>query len=306
MFHKAYPSKLRMFLASLLFLTTLPLALAQAGNLIQHEMGETEVPDNPQRVVVLEFSFVDGLASVGMTPVGVADDNKGEAGLIPEIASKLGEWTPVGARKQPSLEVISSLKPDLIIADLKRHEAIVGELNGIAPTIVLRGLQGTYEDNVASMSVIGEALGLSDQMEKRIVEHRSTVEALAAKVPASESRTVLPAVVWADGFNAHASSSYTGELLEKIGFKNAIQSDPGSPYATMTLENLIAIDPDIIFLMKYSDVTIVDDWKTNPLWGALKAVQNNQIHVVRTTLWAKFRGMIAAEIIAADAIKLLY
>ena len=295
-----------MFIASLLFLTTLPLALAQAGNLIEHEMGETEVPDNPQRIVVLEFSFVDGLASVGMTPVGVADDNKGEAGLIPEIASKLGEWTPVGARKQPSLEVISSLKPDLIIADLKRHEAIVGELNGIAPTIVLRGLQGTYEDNVASMSVIGEALGLSDQMEKRIVEHRSTIEALAAKVPASESRTVLPAVVWADGFNAHASSSYTGELLEKIGFKNAIQSDPGSPYATMTLENLIAIDPDIIFLMKYSDVTIVDDWKTNPLWGALKAVQNNQIHVVRTTLWAKFRGMIAAEIIAADAIKLLY
>jgi ABC-type Fe3+-citrate transport system substrate-binding protein len=306
MFHKAYPSKLRMLLVSLVFLTILPLASAQAGNLIQHEMGETEVPDNPQRIVVLEFSFVDALVAVGITPVGLADDNKGEAGLIPEISSKLGEWTPVGARKQPSLEVISSLNPDLIIADLKRHEAIVGELNGIAPTIVLRGLQGTYEDNVKSMSVIGEALGLSDQMEKRIAEHRSTIEALAAKVPASESRTVLPAVVWADGFNAHASSSYTGELLEKIGFKNAIQSDPGSPYATMTLENLIAIDPDIIFLMKYSDVTIVDGWKTNPLWGALKAVQNNQIHVVRTTLWAKFRGMIAAEIIASDAIKLLY
>jgi ABC-type Fe3+-citrate transport system substrate-binding protein len=306
MFHKAYPSKLRIFLASLVFLAALPLASAQAGNLIQHEMGETEVPDNPQRIVVLEFSFVDALVAVGITPVGLADDNKGEAGLIPEISSKLGEWTPVGSRKQPSLEVISSLNPDLIIADLQRHEAIVGELNGVAPTIVLRGLQGTYEDNVASMSVIGEALGLSDQMEKRIAEHRSTIEALAAKVPASESRTVLPAVVWADGFNAHASSSYTGELLEKIGFKNAIQSEPGTPYATMTLENLIAIDPDVIFLMKYSDVTIVDGWKTNPLWGALKAVQNNQIHVVRTTLWAKFRGMIAAEIIAADAIKLLY
>ena len=288
------------------FLVAIPLTSVQAGKVIKHEMGETTVPDNPQRIVVLEFSFVDALAAVGITPVGVADDNKGEGALIPEIASKLGEWTPVGARKQPSLEVVSSLNPDLIIADLKRHEAIVGELNGIAPTIVLRGLQGTYEDNVASMSVIGEALGLSDQMEKRIAEHRSTIEALAAKVPASESRTVLPAVVWADGFNAHASSSYTGELLEKIGFKNAIQSAPGKPYATMTLENLIAIDPDVIFLMKYSDVTIVDGWKTNPLWSALKAVQNNQIHVVRTTLWAKFRGMIAAEIIAADAIKLLY
>ena len=306
MSRKKYFFKRLSILALISFLVAIPLTSVQAGKVIKHEMGETTVPDNPQRIVVLEFSFVDALAAVGISPVGVADDNKGEEALIPEIASKLGEWTPVGARKQPSLEVVSSLNPDLIIADLKRHEAVFGELSGIAPTIVLRGLQGTYEDNVASMSVIGEALGLSDQMEKRIAEHRSTIEALAAKVPASESRTVLPAVVWADGFNAHASSSYTGELLEKIGFKNAIQSAPGKPYATMTLENLIAIDPDVIFLMKYSDVTIVDGWKSNPLWNVLKAVKNNQIHVVRTTLWAKFRGMIAAEIIAADAIKLLY
>mgnify|MGYP001156902986 CR=1 FL=1 len=303
---RKYRLKLLSMLAFVSIFAAFPLTSVHAGKVITHEMGETTVPDSPQRIVVLEFSFVDALASLGVTPVGIADDKKGEKALIPEVASKLGEWTPVGTRKQPSLEVVSSLNPDLIIADLKRHEAIVGDLNGIAPTIVLRGLQGTYEDNVASMSVIGEALGLGDKMEKRIAEHRSAIEALAAKVPASESRTVLPGVVWADGFNAHASSSYTGALLQKIGLENAIQSDPGTPYATMTLETLIKIDPDVIFLMKYSDVTIVDDWKKNPLWNVLKAVKNNQIHVVRTTLWAKFRGMIAAEIIAADAIELLY
>ena len=305
MIHKSYPSKLRMFIVSLVFLTSLPLASAHAGKLIQHEMGETEVPDNPQRIVVLEFSFVDALASVGMTPVGIADD-KAENALIPEIAVKLGDWVSVGTRKQPSLEVVSSLNPDLIIADLKRHEAVFGELSGIAPTIVLRSLENTYEDSVASMSVIGDALGLSEKMEKRIADHRSAIEALAAKIPASESRTVLPAVVWAAGFNAHASSSYTGDLLQKIGLKNAIQSAPGEPYAMMSLESLIAADPDIIFLMKYSDVTIVDDWKKNPLWNALKAVKNNQIYEVRRQLWAKFRGMIAAELIVGDVIKLLY
>ena len=30
----------------------------------------------PSRVVVLEYSFVDALAQVGVSPVGVADDNK--------------------------------------------------------------------------------------------------------------------------------------------------------------------------------------------------------------------------------------
>ena len=45
---------------------------------IEHELGTTEVPDNPKRIVVLEFSFVDGLASVNVAPVGIADDNKPE------------------------------------------------------------------------------------------------------------------------------------------------------------------------------------------------------------------------------------
>ncbi|MDP6653318.1 MAG: ABC transporter substrate-binding protein, partial [Gammaproteobacteria bacterium] len=56
----------------------MPVSFVQADKTVKHEMGQTQVPDNPQRIVVLEFSFVDALASVGVTPVGIADDKKGE------------------------------------------------------------------------------------------------------------------------------------------------------------------------------------------------------------------------------------
>ena len=82
---------------------------------IKHEEGKTKVPKHPKRVVVLEYSFVDALASLDVKPVGIADDKKKER-IIKPLRDKIGNYTSVGARKQPNLEEISKLKPDLIIA----------------------------------------------------------------------------------------------------------------------------------------------------------------------------------------------
>ena len=49
---------------------------------ITHDLGTTAVPDNPQRIVVLEYSFVDSLAAVGVSPLGIADDNMRES-IVP-------------------------------------------------------------------------------------------------------------------------------------------------------------------------------------------------------------------------------
>ena len=53
---------------------TLLSTTAQAED-ITHELGVTAVPDAPQRIVVLEFSYIDALASLGVSPVGIADDD---------------------------------------------------------------------------------------------------------------------------------------------------------------------------------------------------------------------------------------
>ena len=58
--------------------------------------------------------------------------------IIKPLRDKIGNYTSVGARKQPNLEEISKLKPDLIIADSNRHKGIYKDLNKIAPTIELK------------------------------------------------------------------------------------------------------------------------------------------------------------------------
>ena len=61
--------------------TTLASALLMASAFasavtVKDAKGEFTLDKTPSRVVALEYSFVDALAQVGVSPVGVADDNK--------------------------------------------------------------------------------------------------------------------------------------------------------------------------------------------------------------------------------------
>ncbi|OOM10377.1 ABC transporter substrate-binding protein [Clostridium saccharobutylicum] len=269
---------------------------------IKHEMGETELLAKPKRIVTLEYSFVDSLAALNIKPVGIADDNKSDI-LIKSIADKVGGYTSVGTRSQPNLEVISSLKPDLIIADLKRHKAIYEELSKIAPTIVLKSLESSYDENISSFKTVAEAVGEKDKAEARIKEHNDLIDSKRTELAFDSNKTVLSAAL-RDTFNAHASSSFDGQLLEKIGMKNAIQNND-SAYAELTLEQLVQINPDVLLLMKSEDKTILEDWQENPLWKDLNAVKNNQVFIVDRNLWTRFRGVISGEEMIKEAVSLL-
>ncbi len=70
-----------------------------------------------------------------MKPVGIADDGSTKNITKSVKIDKIGAYESVGSRPQPNMEVISKLKPDLIIADVSRHKKIKSELSKIAPTI---------------------------------------------------------------------------------------------------------------------------------------------------------------------------
>ncbi|MDP9739277.1 UNVERIFIED_ORG: ABC-type Fe3+-citrate transport system substrate-binding protein [Bacillus sp. B2I3] len=268
---------------------------------IKHEMGETEMKDTPKKIVTLELSFVDSLNALGIKPIGISDDNKKE--MITKLVGQEMDYTSVGTREQPNLEVISSLQPDLIIADAERHKGIYKDLQKIAPTIVLKSRESTYQENLDSFKTIAKAVNKEDAAEKRLSEHEKTIKELKSKLTVDSNMTVLPAVVRDTSFQAHTSSSYDGELLERMGLKNAIQQK--QPHAEMNLEQLVEIDPDVLLLANNEGKLLTDEWKDNPLWKDLKAVKNGQVYSVDRDLWTRYRGVVSAEAIAKDTLKML-
>ena len=273
----------------------------QETRTIKHEMGETEIKNTPKKIVTLELSFVDSLNALGIKPIGISDDNKKD--MITKLVGQEMDYTSVGTREQPNLEVISSLQPDLIIADAERHKGIYKDLQQIAPTIVLKSRESTYQENLDSFKTIAKAVNKEDAAEKRLSEHEKTIKELKAKLTVDSNMTVLPAVVRDTSFQAHTSSSYDGELLERMGLKNAIQQE--QPHAEMNLEQLVEIDPDVLLLANNEGKLLTDEWKDNPLWKDLKAVKSGQVYSVDRDLWTRYRGVVSAEAIAKDTLNML-
>ena len=277
---------------------------------IQHELGSTRIDTPPQRIVVLEFSFIDALAAVGIAPVGIADDKKRDR-VIPAYTNIIGdEWVSVGTRKTPSLEIIASLQPDLIIADKKRHAAAYDSLSQIAPTIVLDSLGGDYHAAVAQMTVIGEAVGKSAAMARRVAEHKARMADFIDQISnISDKYSAQFGVANANGLWLHSPLSYNGSLLKMFGFKSNMENKEGSLYEKVyvgtNLEQLSQINPDILLVGEYTDPSYVDGLAGEALYKDLAAVRNQRLFNVTAHNWSRLRGMLAAELTAEELLATL-
>lgn len=272
------------------------------SRVIQHEDGKTTVTGTPKKVVVLELSFLDAVYNLGITPVGIADDNKKD--MIQKLVGSPIDYTSVGTRSEPNLEVISSLNPDLIIADAERHKNIYKQLKQIAPTIELKSREATYDETIDSFNTISKALNKEKEGKEKLADHTKVIDDLKAELPKDEDRSIVLGVARADSFQLHTSSSYDGEIFSMLGFTHAVKSD--NAYQEVSLEQLSKIDPDILFISANEGKTIVDEWKKNPLWKNLKAVKNGQIYDADRDIWTRFRGIKSSETSAKDVLKKVY
>ncbi|ANI30077.1 iron-dicitrate transporter substrate-binding subunit [Yersinia entomophaga] len=279
------------------------LCLGNAGAVtVQDQQGAFTFNGMASRVVVLELSFVDALALVEVSPVGVADDNDPER-ILPEVRQRIQPWQSVGTRSQPSLEAIAALKPDLIIADSSRHGGIYAALKGIAPTLMLKSRNETYSENLESAAIIGEVLGKNALMQPRLAEHHQRMQAFAGQLP--EGEKVVFGTSREQQFNLHSRESYTGSVLTALGL---IVPEPVNKQAlaNISLEQLLAIDPEWLIVAHYRQESIVRQWQKDPLWQVMKAAQQNHVAAVDSNTWARMRGVFAAEHIASDAVAILH
>ncbi|MCW7764418.1 Fe(3+) dicitrate ABC transporter substrate-binding protein FecB [Photorhabdus luminescens] len=283
----------------LLFFTSLPRAIAVT---VQDEQGSFTLNTIPQRVVVLELSFADALAAINISPVGIADDNDPQR-ILTDVRQRIKPWQSTGTRAQPSLEAISALKPDLIIADSQRHAGIYRALKGIAPVLLLKSRSETYAENLRSAAIIGKVMGKDDEMQKRLAEHHKRMKGYASQLPQGVS--VVFGTSREQQFNLHSSDTYTGSVLTALGLKVPTPVNHAA-MASLSLEQLLALNPDWLIVAHYRQESIVKRWQQDTLWQMMTVQQKHQIAAVDSNIWARMRGIFAAERIGSDAVKIFH
>jgi len=280
--------------------------------MIKHDGGTTKLDKNPERVVALEFSYVDALAALDIKPVGIADDGKKDRILKP-IREKIGDYKSVGLRKQPNLEEISNQKPDLIIADTNRHKGIQKDLEKIAPTILLPSFDSDYKDNLDAFKTIAKAVGEEDKGKERLKEHQDLMSEYSKEITMDKSEPVLATVIAKSGLLSHPENTYVGELLKELGFKNALNKTETDnlakylkgPYLQLNSEVLSDINPGRMFIMvdEGKDDPNLKKQEQDPVWKNLDAVKNNKVSIFDRNTWARARGIISSEEIAKQLVE---
>jgi len=94
--------------------STREIPASSSTQLVNHALGETNVPTDPQRVVVLHDTIIlDPVIALGIKPIAATTyaSEKGIAfrGLTTEQSEGIAT---LGSMEQPNLEKIASLKPD--------------------------------------------------------------------------------------------------------------------------------------------------------------------------------------------------
>ena len=111
---------------------------------VEHAMGETCIPINPQRLVTLSDFTLHHALVLGVKPIGHAFDGWRDK-VPPYLTGRRNEieaLEEIGTEAQPDLEKILDLKPDLIIGSAWVREAYP-LLSQIAPT-VLDGVESAH------------------------------------------------------------------------------------------------------------------------------------------------------------------
>lgn len=307
-------------------------ALEQAQSAGQGLQQERRVADKgdglviqgiPKRVVVLEYSFLDAVVLAGITPVGIADDQKPQR-ILPQLKQRMGDYQSVGLRGQPNLETIASLKPDLIIADQQRHSGIYRELQEIAPTLLLLSYGAEYSDLLDDAVLISQALGKQTYVEQRLQQHETAMDRFRVLLRRAQSENAqfkstqgqqtqaerfLFATASARGVAVHASKAFATGVIRRLGLQTAIPQGDNSAYMRVSFEQMAGMNPDWLLVGDYNRVQggaeALKRWQAHPLWPMLNMAKKQQLKLVDPKVWSLSRGIFAAEQIAEDLIKLV-
>lgn len=259
---------------------------------LEHSWGTTEVPLRPKRIVVLDLPFLDAFCALGQPVVGFAGtSDKAVPAYLKDRLPDGNHPTFVGERKQPNLEVIYSLKPDLIVANPDRHKMIRQQLESVAPTIALTDDSlDQVREMIRVFAVITDRNDESGILNEQLALSLEQVRQTQVGQP-----RVLLVGAFEDEFSTWTEGSFIGSLFQEMGadyaFKEAPRaSESQTEVAKVTIEGLAQLNPDFLFV--YGDPS---RWDQNHIYRGLQANLDERVLQVDRDLWSRARGPVAAQ-----------
>lgn len=274
---------------------------------IQHAIGETCVPLNPQRVVVLNQGLLANAIALGVQPIGSVRKATASGLEFPiYLKGKVDDsLESVGTQEQPSLEKIVQLKPDLILGF--NFGINYDKLSQIAPTVVIEWKDTAHWKEHFKISA--QAMGKAEEAKQLLADYDRRIEQLKAAINSPEQLQISLAYIGGNTpfVRSDVKNSFPGSILEDAGLgrppsQNIVNQDH---QIELSPEMIPSLDGDVLFLFSVNDDKGQETWnqlKSHPIWQKLKVVQNNQVYLVDFETW-RMHNILAANGVIDDLFK---
>lgn len=178
----------------------------------------------------------------------------------------------VGDGLNPNVEAIVAQHPDLVLLYRSPHtDAAAQQLAGLGvPTLVVR------HDRLTDIARTARLLGRATGQDSAGQAVGRSIDSLLAQ-PLPPVRTRLAYVVWDSPPIVIAAGSFLDELARLAGAENVFH-DIATPSATVSIETIVARDPDWIAVVRDSagGGDAPPAWASRPEWRAVRAVREHR------------------------------
>jgi len=231
------------------------------------------------RIAIIDWAALETALALGLVPVAATELKQYRRIAIEPVVPESVE--DLGLRGTPNYELLSMLAPDLILSS-NFYEAMRGNLERVAPVLSLP-VYGTgespYRRAEAVALVLGERLGRIDAAERLVSGGGDLLEGIRGDLDGRNGRPVFVISLGdARHFRAFGGDSMFGEVLERLGFRNAWKA--GSRYsatAPVGIEALAEVPDAIVAIVGPVPPDARQALSGGAIWRALPMVRDRRI-----------------------------
>lgn len=254
------------------------------------DLGRSVAVNEPKRVAALLGSFADVWVLSGGTLCAAAEDAWEDFGL------ELADAVNIGGAHSPSLELLLSANPDLVLASASTASHVEMQATLEAAGIAVAYFDVDNFDGYLNMlRICTDITGRKDLFETNGLQLQGKIAHIKAQYAAENipenQRTVLLLRASASSIRAKGSrGTILGEMLADFGCVNIADSDQNL-LENLSIEAVMRQQPYHIFVVTMGSDTeaaqaaVEAMMAENPAWQTLDAVKAGRIYTMDKTLF---------------------
>lgn len=263
---------------------------------VTHAAGVSEVPADPQRIVVLSTAALDAACALGLWERVVGAVTMDGPRPQPQyLGTGVLEIPAVGTLAEPDPTRIADLDPDLILGGTPTGAATFDALGTIAPTVLV----GEPISWQAEFAAYAAGMGRERAAAEALNSYQADARDLGVELAANESQASIIRF-GADETQTQGTDSFAGRVLADVGVQRPAAQRGDSALVTSG-EYQELVEGDIIYVIFAGEEGRADGESImrGREWKDLGAVADKRVFAVEDSVWHG-DGLTAARAMLTD------